>query len=108
MTLELHKSSDILSEIASKFKNLFCVGFSAESENIIMNAQAKLKNKQLNMIVANSINESMGQDSAEIYIIDNNEVIHIPNKSKNELASNILNHIHKLENKEDTIHEYKN
>ena len=73
-----------------------------------MNAQAKLKNKQLNMIVANSINESMGQDSAEIYIIDNNEVIHIPNKSKNELASNILNHIHKLENKEGSIHEYKN
>ena len=108
LTLELHKSSDILSEIASKFKNLFCVGFSAESENIIMNAQAKLKNKQLNMIVANSINESMGQDSAEIYIIDNNEVIHIPNKSKNELASNILNHIHKLENKEGSIHEYKN
>ena len=107
LTLELHKSSDILSEIASKYKNLFCVGFSAESENIIMDAQAKLKNKQLNMIVANSINESMGQDSAEIYIIDNNEVIHIPNKSKNELASNILKHIHKLENKEGNIHEYK-
>jgi len=107
LTLELQRSSDILSEIASEFKNLFCVGFSAESENIINNAQIKLKKKQLDMIVANYINESMGQDSAEIYIIDKNEVIHIPKKSKNELASNILKHIHKLENKEGNIHEYK-
>ena len=107
LTLELQRSSDILSEIASEFTNLFCVGFSAESENIINNAQIKLKNKQLDMIVANCINESMGHDSAEIYIIDKNEVIHIPKKSKNELASNILKHIYKLENKEGNIHDYK-
>ena len=59
------------------------------------------------MIVANSINESMGQDSTEIYMIDKNEVIHIPKKSKNKLALDILKRIHKLENKEDKIHEYK-
>jgi len=108
LTLELQRSSDILSEITSEFKNIFCVGFSAESENIIKNAQLKLKNKKLDMIVANCINESMGHDSAEIYIIDKNEVIHIPKKNKNELASSILKHMHKLENKEGSIHEYKN
>jgi len=108
LSLELRQSSDILLETASKFNNLFCVGFSAESENIIKNAQVKLTNKHLDMIVANSINESMGQNSAEIYIIDKNEVIHIPKKSKEELASNILQHIYKLENKEGSAHEHIN
>jgi len=106
LSLELQQSSDILLETASEFNNLFCVGFSAESENIIKNAQAKLKNKHLDMIVANSINESMGQNSAEIYIIDKNEVIHIPKKSKEILASNILQHIYKLENKKGSTHEH--
>ena len=105
-SLEFQQSSDILLETASEFNNLFCVGFSAESENIIRNAQAKLKNKNLDMIVANSINESMGQNSAEIYIIDKNEVIHIPKKSKEILASNILQHIYKLENKKCSTHEH--
>ena len=108
LTLELYKSSDILLEIASEFKNLFCVGFSAESEKIIKNAQAKLKNKKLNMIVANSINESMGENTAEIYIIDKNEVIHIPKKNKNELAYDILKHIDKLINNKGDIYEHIN
>jgi phosphopantothenoylcysteine decarboxylase/phosphopantothenate--cysteine ligase len=108
LSLELEQSSDILLETASEFNNLFCVGFSAESEDIIKNAQAKLKNKHLDIIVANFINDSMGQNSAEIYIIDKNEVIHIPKKSKEELASNILQHIYKLENKEGSAHEHIN
>jgi len=108
LLLELQQSSDILLETSSEFNNLFCVGFSAESENIIKNAQVKLKKKHLDMIVANSINESMGQNSAEIYMIDKNEVIHIPKKSKEELASNILQHIYKLENKKGSAHEHIN
>ena len=108
LILELQKSSDILLETASEFNNLFCVGFSAESENIIKNAQAKLENKHLDMIIANSINESMGQNSAEIYIIDKNEVIHVPKKNKEGLASNIMQHIYKLENKKGSAHEHIN
>ncbi len=42
------------------------------------------------------------------YIIDKNEVIHIPKKSKEELASNILQHIYKLENKKGNSHEHIN
>ena len=108
LILEFQQSSDILLETASEFNNLFCVGFSAESENIVKNAQRKLQSKQLDMIVGNSINESMGHNSSEIYIIDKNEVIHIPKKSKQELASNILQHIHKLENKKGITHEHIN
>ena len=106
LILELQKSSDILLETSLEFDNLFCVGFSAESKEIIKNAQDKLKKKNLNMIIANSINKSMGQDSAKIYIINKNEVIHIPKTTKKELAFNILKHIYKMINKKGDVYEY--
>ena len=106
LILELQKSSDILLETSLEFDNLFCVGFSAESKEIIKNAQDKLKKKNLNMIIANSINKSMGEDSAEIYIINKNEVIHIPKTTKKELAFNILKHIYKMINKKGDVYEY--
>ena len=106
LILELQKSSDILLETSLEFDNLFCVGFSAESKEIIKNAQDKLKKKNLNMIIANSINKSMGEDSAEIYIINKNEVIHIPKATKKELAFNILKHIYKMINKKGDVYEY--
>jgi len=106
LILELQKSSDILLETSLEFDNLFCVGFSAESKEIIKNAQDKLKKKNLNMIIANSINKSMGQDSAKIYIINKNEVIHIPKATKKELAFNILKHIYKMINKKGDVYEY--
>ena len=108
LLLELKKSTDILSEIASEFKNLFCVGFSAESENIIENAKNKLKSKKIKMIIANSINETMGENSAEIYIIDEKEVVHIPKNSKEELASNILKHIYKKLDKKGSVYDHIN
>ena len=108
LTLELTKSSDILKDTASKFNHLFCVGFSAESESIIKNGQLKLKNKGVDLIVANSINESMGEKSAEIYLVDPNEVIHITKRDKNELAVEIMNHVHKLTKEKGHINEHIN
>ena len=58
------------------------------------------------MFIANSINKSMGEDSAEIYIINKNEVIHIPKTTKKELAFNILKHIYKMINKKGDVYEY--
>ena len=108
ITLKLFKSSDILADISSEFKNIFCVGFSAESENVIKNSQNKLKNKKLDMIIANNINDSMGENSSEIFIIDKNEVTHIPKKNKSLLAYDILKHIDKILNKKRSVYEYIN
>ena len=108
LKLELTKSKDILANTASKFNHLFCVGFSAESESIIKNGQLKLKNKKVDLIVSNSINESIGQDSAEIYLIDPNEVTHITKRNKSELAIKIMNHVHKLTSEKGYINELNN
>ena len=108
LKLELTKSADILADTASKFSHLFCVGFSAESESIIKNGQLKLKNKKVDLIVANAINESMGEDAAEIYLVDPTEVTHITKRDKSELAIEIMNHVHKLTRERGYIDEHIN
>lgn len=65
LTLKLVKNKDILKE-ASKFKkdNQIFVGFAAESHNVEENAINKMKEKKLDLIVANDISrKDIGFDS---------------------------------------------
>ena len=66
LSLELSKTPDILLEI-SKLKNgrkPFTVGFAAETENLIKNAEKKLREKDLDLIVANNVSDpTIGFDS---------------------------------------------
>jgi phosphopantothenoylcysteine decarboxylase/phosphopantothenate--cysteine ligase len=41
----------------------FTVGFAAETENLELNAQAKLRSKRLDMIAANQVGQGLGFDS---------------------------------------------
>ena len=79
--------------IVSK-KNLFKIGFAAETGNLKENALKKLRNKKLDMIVANDVTEpnaGFGHDTNKISIIDTNEnVKDYPLMSKYDAASKIL------------------
>jgi len=90
--LELVKTQDILSSINKK--NLFKIGFAAETGNLKENALKKLRNKKLDMIVANDVTEpnaGFGHDTNKISIIDTNEnVKDYPLMSKYDAASKIL------------------
>lgn len=93
MSLELEPTIDILKEVGLSKNKIFKVGFAAESENLIENAQKKLKTKNLDLIVANLIQESMGLDDAKISIIDKNNVIDVPKSNKIVVAKLILEEI---------------
>jgi len=93
MTLQLTPTIDILKEIGLSKNKIFKVGFAAESENLIENAQKKLKEKNLDLIVANLIHESMGREDTKISIIDKNNVIDVPKSNKMVAAKAILNEI---------------
>ncbi|HFE38058.1 MAG TPA: bifunctional phosphopantothenoylcysteine decarboxylase/phosphopantothenate--cysteine ligase CoaBC [Gammaproteobacteria bacterium] len=54
MQIDLQRNPDILASVASN-PSIFCVGFAAETENLIKNASRKLKNKKLDMIIANQV-----------------------------------------------------
>lgn len=66
LQLELVKNPDILATIASQKNKPFCVGFAAETENLANNALAKLKNKNLDLIVANLATETFNKDDASV------------------------------------------
>ena len=90
LTIELVRNPDILFEMGKKKENQLLVGFAAETNNIIENALKKLEKKRLDMIVANNAS-TMGTDTNSIEIIrkDRSSTV-INQKSKIELAYDIL------------------
>ena len=94
-----------MATIASK-KAIFTVGFAAESENLIQNAKEKLTSKKIDLIVANLIQETMGQSVAKVTIINkNNEILDIPKGEKKNIAFEIMKQIHFNYSKE-VVNEY--
>ena len=97
LTINLVRGSDILKTAKEKNKNIYAVGFSAETENIRENAVTKLQEKKLNLIIANEANHQKGvgfeSDNNEIMIIDKDNKIISSKGSKKELAEIIVNRI---------------
>ena len=93
LTIELVRNPDILFEMGKKKENQLLVGFAAETNNIIENALKKLEKKNLDMIVANNAS-TMGTDTNSIKIIrkDRSSTV-INQKSKIELAYDILKEV---------------
>lgn len=65
LTLELERTPDIIAEVAKLPNRPFIIGFAAETENVLPHAQLKLKNKKMDVIVANQVGEGIGFDSDE-------------------------------------------
>lgn len=93
LTLELKPNKDILSEVASLPNAPFCVGFAAETENLLQYAEAKRQAKKLPLIVANLVSESMGKDESSVTLLDNKGAHVIPKAGKGVVAQLILEHI---------------
>lgn len=93
LTIELVRNPDILFEMGKKKENQLLVGFAAETNNIIENALKKLEKKNLDLIVANNAS-TMGTDTNSIEIIrkDRSSTV-INQKSKIELAYDILKEV---------------
>lgn len=96
LTLELKQNRDILSEVASLPNAPFCVGFAAESENLIDHAEQKRLRKKLPLIVANLITDGMGGAENIVTLLDNQGSHALPKADKKTLAHEILCHIHRL------------
>lgn len=101
ITLTLVKNPDILKSICDlkKEKNLSVkiIGFCAESENLLNNAQEKIVQKGCDYLIANDISRKdigFGSDENEVHILDKNGKIEKINKtSKENIAKEILNRI---------------
>ena len=91
--IELEENPDILRTVASLPAAPFCVGFAAESQNLLDFAETKRKNKKLPMLVANLVETAMGTDHNEVAILDTTGVTRLPVMPKPDVARAIVKHI---------------
>ena len=101
LLIELEPTQDILASLGALKKQQFLVGFALETNNEEANAISKLKRKNLDMIVLNSLKDqgagfATSTNKVTIYQQDTTKNTY-PLKSKVEVAKDILNEIiHKL------------
>ncbi|HBA08289.1 MAG TPA: bifunctional phosphopantothenoylcysteine decarboxylase/phosphopantothenate--cysteine ligase CoaBC [Methylotenera mobilis] len=93
LTLELKLNKDILAEVASLPSPPFCIGFAAETENLLEFAEAKRQKKKLPLIVANLTSDAMGSDNNKVILLDNNGNYPLEPATKIEVARSILKHV---------------
>lgn len=93
LAIELERTQDILKEMGNKKRGQFLVGFALETEDMLANAKKKLKEKKLDLIVANEP-ASFEVEATKVTVIDkdgNSE--DMPALAKNEAAERILDKV---------------
>ena len=97
LAIELERTKDILKTIGEKkTSRQFLCGFSMETENMLENSKAKLKKKNLDMIVANNLKvqgAGFGTDTNVVTIITEDEVKELEIMSKDDVAGVIVDNI---------------
>ena len=100
MAIELERTDDILKWLGEhKKETQFLCGFSMETEHMLENSRAKLKKKNLDMIVANNLKVAgagFGTDTNVVTMIRENREIELPIMSKEEVAGAILDEIFEI------------
>ncbi|TIC82038.1 bifunctional phosphopantothenoylcysteine decarboxylase/phosphopantothenate--cysteine ligase CoaBC [Crenobacter intestini] len=91
--LELTENPDILATIASLPAAPFCVGFAAESRNLLEYADAKRRRKQVPLLVANLAQQAMGADDNEVVLLDDTGNHPLPAMPKRDVARAIVHHL---------------
>jgi phosphopantothenoylcysteine decarboxylase/phosphopantothenate--cysteine ligase len=99
MILELVPNPDILAEIAGQAQRPWCVGFAAETHDVLAYASEKLTRKNLDLIIANDVSApgiGFNSDDNAVTLIDRNLYQeHLPQASKQKLARQIIGYIGK-------------
>jgi phosphopantothenoylcysteine decarboxylase/phosphopantothenate--cysteine ligase len=103
LELRLEPNPDILKELGAKKNGKLLVGFAAETEALAANAKKKLREKNLDMIVANDVTQDgsgFDGDTNVALIVDRSGAARsLPLMTKDELADQILDHLLALKSK---------
>ena len=99
--IELERTTDILKWMGDHKKHQILVGFALETQNEIENAKGKLKRKNLDLIVLNSLNDKgagfKGSTNKVTFINAEHKIKAFDLKTKTEVAKDILNEIQNLQ-----------
>lgn len=93
LTLELVPNPDILAHVAGLENPPYCVGFAAESENLLEYAEQKRRAKKLPLLVGNIAQRAIGRDDNELIMFDEAGIHPLPRADKLTLARQLIQHI---------------
>lgn len=96
LTIDLEPTKDILKELGQRKKNQVLVGFALETNDELTNAKEKLKSKNADLIVLNSLSDQgagFGFDTNKVTFVTHNKTEETELKPKREIARDILNYI---------------
>jgi phosphopantothenoylcysteine decarboxylase/phosphopantothenate--cysteine ligase len=90
--LNLIQNPDILSEYAQQqtAKGTFCVGFAAETENVLAYGKKKLISKNIPLLIANHGPNTFGEDINQVTLIDAHHSVDLGPADKLSLARDII------------------
>ena len=89
----LTENPDILATLAAgKRPDQYVVGFAAETNDVLMNAHAKLTKKNADMIVANQVGDGLafGTDNNEVWLVTEGDDVLLPLMSKRAVAERLM------------------
>mgnify|MGYP000258483212 CR=1 FL=1 len=92
-SVPLTENPDILATLAAgKRPDQYVVGFAAETDDVLMNAHAKLKKKNADMIVANQVGDGLafGTDNNEVWLVTEGDDVLLPLMSKRAVAERLM------------------
>jgi phosphopantothenoylcysteine decarboxylase/phosphopantothenate--cysteine ligase len=91
--IELAENPDILATVAGLPAAPFCVGFAAESQNLLQFADQKRRRKKVPLLVANLAQHAMGADTNSVTLLDDSGEHPLPDMPKADVARAIVQHL---------------
>lgn len=88
--LIFEQNPDILASVAAMPKRPYCVGFAAESEQLLKYGKAKREKKNIPLLVGNIGPQTFGQDENELVLFDEQGHIDFPRAEKQKLARQLV------------------
>ena len=93
LTLTLKPTVDILATVAARPNAPYCVGFAAESHDVLGQGEDKRKRKKLPLLIANRAQDALGRDDNEVALLDDAGAHPLPRVDKLALARRLIREI---------------
>ncbi|SNS69469.1 Phosphopantothenate-cysteine ligase /Phosphopantothenoylcysteine decarboxylase [Noviherbaspirillum humi] len=91
--LKFEQNPDILAAVAALPSPPYCVGFAAESEELLRHGEEKRRRKRTPLLVGNIGPQTFGLDDNELILFDEQGQTHFPRADKQSLARSLIDEI---------------
>jgi phosphopantothenoylcysteine decarboxylase/phosphopantothenate--cysteine ligase len=90
LALELAPTTDILATVAARPNPPYCVGFAAESQDVLRLADEKRRRKRVSLMIANRAQDAIGSEANEVSMLEDTGIHPLPRMHKLALARRLI------------------